>query len=45
MESTLKDANSDYAPFNLISRVEADRALNDLSRLIEEKKAIEILSI
>ena len=45
MENTLKEANSDYAPFNLISRVEADRALNDLSRLIEEKKAIEILSI
>ena len=45
MESTLKEANSDYAPFNLISRVEAARALNDLSRLIEENKATEILSV
>ena len=44
MEQTIKGANSDYAPFNLISKLEADSALSDLARLIEQEKATEILS-
>lgn len=45
MESTIKGANSDFAPFNLISIHEANRALCDLSRLMEENKAVEIFAV